>query len=433
MTDLKGLPTNLSRILEGIQREELVQLALDLGNINSPPGKEGEVANYVEDWLKRHHFQTRRLALIKERPNVVGLLKGEGGGCCLIMNSHMDTSVSTEDRWIFRRPDNPIYFQAWRDGEKLYGNGVVNDKGPMAAFMLAAKAIEQSGAKMKGDLILTMVPGEIGWEPVDEFTAPRFLSKEAGSRFLVTHGVTGDFALVAEATNFRIAWLEAGKAFFKVTVYGDHPIYTPYIPRPKPMEKNPNAIVRMAKLIELIEEWALDYEKKNRYECPGGTLIPKVNIGGIRGGSPYFVLQTAELCSVYLDVRLSPKQDPLTVRQEIEGLCKKLGLEAEVELFLYRRGYEAQHIGPLADAIEKAHVQMFGAKPEPVVGPECSMWRDTNVFNEMGIPSATYGPAAGAGGGNYFLTIDDLWVSAKLYALVMLDICNREKSVRGDR
>jgi hypothetical protein len=55
------------------------------------------------------------------------------------------------------------------------------------------------------------------------------------------------------------------------------------------------------------------------------------------------------------------------------------------------------------------------------------MWRDTNVFNEMGIPSATYGPAAGAGGGNYFLTIDDLLTSAKLYALIMMDICNRDK------
>lgn len=427
MSTANGVAFDPENVLRTIRREELVQLALDLGNLNSPPGREGPVADYVEEWLRKNHFETRRLALIEERPNVVGVVKGTGEGCSLILNSHMDTSVSETDRWIFRRIDNPIYYRAWREGETLFGNGVVNDKGPMAAFMLAAKAILESGIKLKGDLVLTMVPGEIGWEPVDEFVSPRFLSKEAGTRFLLTHGVVGDFALVAEATNFRVAWVEAGKAFFKVTVYGDHPIYTPYIPRPKPMEKNPNAIVRMAKLIESIEAWAYEYEQKNQYDCPGGTVIPKVNIGAIRGGSPYFILQTAELCAIYLDVRLSPVQSPLPVKEEIEQLCRKLNLEADVEMFLYRRGYEAQNVSPLVEAIGRAHSRIFGKRPEPVVGPECSMWRDVNVFNEMGIPSATYGPAAGSGGGNYFLSIDDLWTSAKLYALIMLDICQREK------
>jgi len=67
-------------------------------------------------------------------------------------------------------------------------------------------------------------------------------------------------------------------------------------------------------------------------------------------------------------------------------------------------------------------------KPEPAAGPECSMWRDVNVFNEVGIPSATYRPAAGVGGGNYFTTIDDLLQSARLYAMIMMDICNRDKA-----
>lgn len=428
MNETNAVAFDENKVIKLIEREELVQLALDLGNINSPPGREGEVSKYVEAWLKKNSFHTKTLGLFEDRKNVVGMLKGSGGGYSLIFNSHMDTSVSENDTWIFRNIDNPIYYKAWQKGEKLYGNGVVNDKGPMAAFMLAAKAIKEAGVKLKGDLVLTMVCGEIGREPVDEFESPNFLSKEAGTRFLVTHGVVGDFALVAEATDFRIVWIEAGKAFFKVTVYGDHPIYTPYIPRPKPMEKNPNAIVRMAKLIEVIEDWAYQYEQKNRYECPGGTLIPKVNIGGIRGGSPYFILQTAELCSIYLDVRLSPIQDPLSIKTEIEGLCKKLDMEADVELFLYRRGYEAKNVSPLVDAIEKAHYQVFKKKPEPAAGPECSMWRDINVFNEVGIPSATYGPSAGAGGGNYFTTIDDLLKSARLYAMIMMDICNREKA-----
>ena len=46
------------------------------------------------------------------------------------------------------------------------------------------------------DLIITGVCGEIGQEPVDEFAAPTYLSKEVGTRYLVTHGIIGDFALV---------------------------------------------------------------------------------------------------------------------------------------------------------------------------------------------------------------------------------------------
>ena len=73
---------------------------------------------------------------------------------------------------------------------------------------------------------------------------------------------------------------EAGKAFFKITIFGDDaPIYTPYIPRPTPIEKNPSAIVRMSSMIQRLEQWAAEYEKRNRYECPGGIMVPKVNFG----------------------------------------------------------------------------------------------------------------------------------------------------------
>jgi hypothetical protein len=42
--------------------------------------------------------------------------------------------------------------------------------------MAAANAIRQAGVSLRGDLVLTMVPGEIDQEPVDEFTDPQYLS-----------------------------------------------------------------------------------------------------------------------------------------------------------------------------------------------------------------------------------------------------------------
>ena len=58
-----------------------------------------------------------------------------------------------------------------------------------------------------------------------------------------------------------------------------------------------------------------------------------------------------------------------------------------------------------------------------------SMWRDTNIFNEVGIPAVDYGPGAGRGGGNVGIALDDLLKTAQVYALVVLDICNQKKIV----
>jgi len=420
--------TDIERVLSHIDKEELADIAVSLANIYSPPGQEREVADFVEGWLQREGFETKVISLTPDRPNVVGIHKGAGGGYSLLFNSHMDVVPSTPE--FFRDPMNPMMRTAWREGDTLYGMGIVNDKGPMACFLCAAKAIKNAGIALKGDLILTAVSGEIGWEPVDEFTPPQYLSKEVGTRFMVTHGTIADFALVAEATNFRLAWVEAGKAFFKITVFGGRSLYTPYINRPYDLEKNPNAIVQMSKLIEKLEDWALAYEKKNTYVCPGGTLIPKVNLGAMRGGAPYRPTTTPEVCSLYIDCRTTPNQDVLAIKADLEEVIRSLHIDGKVELFVFRRGYEAQNINRLSGAIKQAHLKIFGEKPKSVVGPECSMWRDINVFNEVGIPAATYGPAAGAGTyGNLCITLDDMDKAAKLYAMIALDICSQEKTV----
>ena len=102
------------------------------------------------------------------------------------------------------------------------------------------------------------------------------------------------------------AWVEAGKLFVKITVHAGPSRYTPYVPRPLPAGKSPNAIVRMAKLIDAIEEWADQYEKRYTKSYSGGTVVPKAVIGAIRGGVPYKVYRIPELCSIYLDVHLYP-------------------------------------------------------------------------------------------------------------------------------
>lgn len=273
------------------------------------------------------------------------------------------------------------------------------------------------------------VVGEIGLEPVDEFQPPAYVAKEAGTRYAITHGGVGDFALVAEGTDFGLVGVEAGKAFFKVTVFGDDlPIYTPYITRPTPIEKNPNAIVRMAPLLQRLDEWAYAYERRNRYECPGGVIVPRVNIGAIRGGVPYKITKTVQQCAIYVDVRITPVQNPLDVREELRRLLTDTGLSGEVELYVYRPAYEARNVEPLAGAITRAHEAILGGTPKPAAPPFSSMWRDINCFNEMRIPAITYGPGISVGGGNFGMRIADLVTGAKLYALTALDLCNQERA-----
>jgi acetylornithine deacetylase/succinyl-diaminopimelate desuccinylase-like protein len=422
---------SVQRVLDHIDVDELVKVTLDLGNIDSPTGGEGPVGDYVYDWLRRQGFSAQKVALVPERPNVIGTLAGTAYGRSLVFNSHMDTTIHKDEIWTTRRAADPVFHSAWREGDVLIGNGVCNDKGPMATWLLAAKAIKDSGVRLKGDLVLMAVVGEIGLEPVDEFQPPAYLAKEAGTRYAITHGGVADYALVAEGTDFGLVGVEAGKAFFKITVFGnDLPIYTPYIVRPTPIDKNPNAIVRMASVLQRIDEWAYEYEQKNRYECAGGVVVPRVNVGAIRGGVPYKITKTVQQCAIYVDVRVTPVQHPLDVREELRRLVADCGLAGEVELYVYRPAYEADatRVRPLAEAITRAHAAVLGTKPPPAAAPFSSMWRDINCFNEMRIPALTYGPGVSVGGGNFGMRIADLVTGAKLYAMTALDLCNQDRT-----
>ena len=421
-------PDHAQAVLDSIDVDDMVKVALDISNIDSPTGQEGPVAEYVHDWLTRQGFAAKKVALVPDRPNVVATLPGAGGGRSLCFNSHMDTTIAKDEIWTTRRAADPVFHSAWRDGDMLIGNGICNDKGPMATWLAAAKAIKDSGVALAGDLVLMAVVGEIGVEPVDEFQPPDYLAKEPGTRYAITHGAVTDFALVAEGTDFGIVGVEAGKAFYKITVFGDDlPIYTPYIKRPTPIEKSPNAIMRMAKVLERLEAWAYEYEQKNRYECPGGLVVPKVNVGAIRGGVPYKITKTVQQCAIYVDVRITPIQNPLDIRDELRGLLGAAGVPGEVELYVYRRGYEAKNVEPLAGAITRAHTRIVGGTPKPAAAPFSSMWRDINCFNEMGIPSVTYGPGISVGGGNFGMRIADMVTGARLYALIALDLCNQPR------
>jgi acetylornithine deacetylase/succinyl-diaminopimelate desuccinylase-like protein len=148
-------------------------------------------------------------------------------------------------------------------------------------------------------------------------------------------------------------------------------------------------------------------------------------IGAIRGGNPYHVTRTSELCALYLDCRLTPESDPLALRRELRELLESCGLPGRVELFLYRRSYGAGDTSILLDGLRGAHRAVIGNDLELAAPVFSSMWRDVLIFNEMGIPSITYGPPRAFR--KQAMTIADLVRAAKVYAHIAIDVCSREK------
>jgi acetylornithine deacetylase/succinyl-diaminopimelate desuccinylase-like protein len=129
------------------------------------------------------------------------------------------------------------------------------------------------------------------------------------------------------------------------------------------------------------------------------------------------------LCHLYLDVRAVPGTNPLDLREEIDAALDSTGIDHEIELYLSRPGYEAKGVEPLVAALKEAHRAVFGNDPPPVSGPTASMWRDSNVFAELGIPVVNYGPRSASHSFRRALTIESLYQAACVYARTALAIC----------
>jgi acetylornithine deacetylase/succinyl-diaminopimelate desuccinylase-like protein len=411
-----------------IDRDELVRFALEICNIDSAVGHEGQVGEHLYNWMRQEGFLARKIGLLSDRFNVLATLPGTGGGYSLIFNSHMDTAVPRHPDLVHADPTHRVYHSAWREDDLLVGEGICNDKGPMAAFLIAAKAIRNSGHRLKGDLLLSAVVTETGGEPCDDPPGTFVESKDIGARFLITHGGVADYALVAEGTGFGIVWVEAGEFWYKLTLHSNQPpFYTPYLPERTALAASPNMIVAAAAAIEAIEKWAAKYQKRNVYRSPGGTIVPKVQIGGIRSGSARRPILAPQICHLYIDVRSVPGQDPLMTKAELSKVVSDIGLTNTVELYSFRPGFEARNIDRFADAVRRAHRATFGEDPKPAQVETSSMWRDINAFNEIGIPALTYGPRSTSHSFKRALSIDSLYQAACAYARIAIEVCSEEK------
>ena len=119
-----------------------------------------------------------------DRPNAVGMLKGDGSGLSLGFNGHTDTSYTgtSADLRMVADIEPEAELSGRIVGDKVQGLGISNMKGGVAAFMMAGKALKKSGVKLKGDVILAAVVGEISRTPDRALAERRSTAAKASAR-----------------------------------------------------------------------------------------------------------------------------------------------------------------------------------------------------------------------------------------------------------
>ncbi len=418
------------KVLAQIDRDELAQLGCDLTNIPSPTGQEKAIAEFILTWFEGNGLKAVRQDVEVDRPNAVGILKGDGSGLSLGFNGHTDTSFTGtgEDLRMVANIEPEAELRGRIVGNKIQGLGISNMKGGVAAFMMAGKALKKSGISLKGDVIFAAVVGEISRTPIGPWQTREYRGEGAGTRHLLTHGMHSDYAVCADGSDLNIVWTQTGVVQVKITTFGKAEAAWGTKRAAYPMEKM-NAIVKMTRIIAALEQWGAEFEEKYVYNSPTGALFPKVNIGVIEGGAPYRPNYFPGVCSIYVDIRMPPQVRPVTIKHELERTLNRLGLDYELDVYKSLLGHEGKNVEPLVQCAEEVYQHLFGEKIKPETPDRASIWTDTNVYNELGIPAIKIGPRGRRiSARNEEIDIDAMVKAAQLYALVALDICSRERS-----
>jgi acetylornithine deacetylase/succinyl-diaminopimelate desuccinylase-like protein len=418
------------KVLACIDRDELARLACDLTSIPSPTGKEKEVAEFILAWFAANGLKTVRQDVEVDRPNAVGILKGDGTGYSLGFNGHTDTSFTgtREDLRMVANVEPDTELRGRIVGDKVQGLGISNMKGGLASFMMAGKALKKSGIKLRGDVILAAVVGEISRTPIGPWQTQEYRGEGVGTRHLLSHGMHSDYAVVADGSDLNIVWAQTGVVQIKITTFGKAEAAWGTKRADFPMDKV-NAIVKMTRIIEAVERWGETFEQKHVYQSSTGPLLPKVNIGGIEGGAPYRPNYFPGVCSIYVDVRMPPQVRPLLVQRELEEALDATGLDYELDVYKSLLGHDGKNVEPLVSCAEEVHQHLFGENIKPETPDRASIWTDTNIYNELGIPAIKIGPRGRRiSARNEEIEIAVMVKAAQIYALMALDICTRARA-----
>ncbi len=404
------------RILAAVDERRLVETALAMVSIPSFTGSEQAMGEHMREMLGGIGLQVQWQQVEDGRPNVLGIREGAEGGTSLMFNGHMDTSYSGREPWLRGIPGfQPEGFE--HEG-RIYGLGISNMKGALACYVEAVRALRDAGARLRGDVMIAAVCGEIEKAQQGETLGAEYRGYAAGSRHLVTHGGVADVCILGEPTEQKLVLGHFGTIWLRISTHGAF-IHTAF----SEGRRGENSILRMREVLDAVTEWIPEWEAANPYM--GANAL--VNVGAISGGFGWRVSRTPHRTDLFLDVRVPPTKPMAVARREVLEMVRSLRVSfpdygVEAEIYVTAPGAEIAEDHPLVEAIDEAHGAVFGSKPERAT----TRWfSDASALTRYGIQTVNYGTSSGLPdpvlGEN--LDIEGLVKMAKVYALAAARVC----------
>jgi acetylornithine deacetylase/succinyl-diaminopimelate desuccinylase-like protein len=401
-----------------VDRERLVETASRMIGVHSFTGGEEPMARLMVELYEELGLRVQWQQVEAGRANALGTWEGAGGGPSLMLNGHLDTSYSGREPWLRDVPGfQPQAFV--RDG-RLYGLGISNMKGALACYVEAVRALRDAGVRLRGDVLIAAVCGEIEKTQYGEAQGAQYRGYAAGTRYLLTHGGVADMCLLGEPTEGKVVLGHFGALWLRLRVHGSF-VHTAF----SEGRRGENAILRLYEVLEAVQEWIPTWEEDPENAYRGVRAI--VNVGAIEGGFGWRVSRTPHHADVCLDVRVPPTKPMPVARRQVLDWVRSLadrfpayGVEGEV--YVTAPGAEIEEEHPLVAAIDDAHAEVFGAPPERDV----TRWfSDASALTRYGVPTVNYGTSTGLmdveRGEN--LEIEGLVQMARTYALVATKVC----------
>lgn len=408
-----------NRIVQYVDEKEAVELAIGLAKHQSFSGKEKGAAEYLAGVMERMGYDVELQDVEKDRPNVVGRIRGSGGGHSFMFNGHTDIDPVPmgygKDPWDIHVKDR-----------RIYGHGLKNMKAGDVAMIVAGAAIKRAKLPVKGDLIVAAVVGE--------------LQGGIGTVDLIRRGIVPDYAIVPEPTMLHIRTIHAGMCQFLV-----HTVGRACWGGATHKQKYVNAVEKMCKAMNALQNMKLTFTPH-----PDLPELPRIITGNIIGGltRDYLLWRPSyipDFCTLTLEVRMVPGQTVEGIQADIERTLSAIkredsDFEYEVEAppAIYREPWRGNKVfmpaldlpvdHELVGIVRKYH-QVVTGNDAPGIGfydPGSYAGADSGHLFAAGCPCLNYGPT----GHDIYensVDIDMMTTAAKVMALTASEIITRAK------
>ncbi len=329
---------------------------------------EGRVTDWLVGYLQQHELPWEIVETAPGRANVLSRIESPGAKQTVLMDAHQDT-VPVDGMTI--APFAPEE----RDG-RVYGRGSCDVKGGMAAMLAAFTRLSIDRPAGMPNVVLSLTCDEEATSLGIHHLVGSWNGRNKPYQLCSTRP---DFAIIAEPTMLDIVVAHRGATRWQLRTTGR----ACHSSRPA---EGVNAIYRMAKVLECLEEYAewLPGSRPAHSLCGPATL----SVGLISGGSSVNVVPDG--CVIDIDRRVLPGENSLDVRTEV------------IEYLRTKLDFDLTHDAPyclssaLGDELNAALAARLMKSIDIVVGPRQVMGvpfgTHASRVAAVGIPSVVFGP-----------------------------------------